>query len=192
MAEILTNYEMYDIEAQDELDKISTATVLAISEATVNKTFLQGISTIMEAISDPDRFAPSYIRRTLSSFVPSGVAAVERAVDPKKEYVANISDAFKSRIPGFSSSVAKKRNVYGEEIQYRYPDESTLDQTTSGIASLFNPFYKSTIKDDPLDAFLLKEGYFVDMPSKSQTFDEVRINLSEYPEIYSRLTELRG
>ena len=192
MAEIMTNYEMYDVEAQDELEHLSTATVMAMTDATVNKTFLQGISNIMEALSDPDRFAPSYIQRTLSSFVPSGVAAVERAVDPKKQYVTNITDAFKSRIPGFSSEIATRRNVYGEEIAYRTPDESTLDQTVSGITSLFNPFYKSTVKDDPLDEFLLKEGYFVNMPSKGQTFNEIQIGLKEHPEIYSRLVELRG
>jgi hypothetical protein len=115
MSEILTNYEMYDMAAQDELDKISTATVLSISEATVNKTFLQGISNIMEAISDPDRFAPSYIRRTLSSFIPAGVAAGERAINPEKEFVTNISDAFKARMPGFSDGVPKMRNVYGDD-----------------------------------------------------------------------------
>lgn len=192
MAEIMTNYEMYDVEAQDELEHLSTATVMAITESTVNKTFLQGISNIMEALSDPDRFAASYVQRTLSSFVPSGVAAVERAVDPTKQYVTNITDAFKARIPGFSDEVATRRNVYGEPIKYRTPDESTLDQTTSGVVSLFNPFYKSTIKDDPLDEFLLREGFFVNMPSKSQTFDGVQINLRDHPEIYSRLTELRG
>ena len=192
MAEIITNYEMYDMEAQDELEHLSTATVMAITDSTVNKTFLQGISTVMEALSDPDRFAPSYIQRTLSSFVPSGVAAVERAVDPTKQYVTNVTDAFKSRIPGFSDEVATRRNVYGEPIKYRTPDETTLDQTTSGIVSLFNPFYKSTVKDDPLDEFLLREGFFVNMPSKSQTFNGVQINLKDHPEIYSRLTELRG
>lgn len=192
MAEIMTNYEMYDMEAQDELEHLSTATVMAVTEATVNKTFLQGISNIMEAASDPERFAPSYIQRTLSSFVPSGSAAIERAVDPSKEYVTNVSDALKARIPGFSSEVARRRNVYGEEIKYRSPDENVLDETVSGVTSLFNPFYKSTLKDDPLDEFLLKEGYFINMPSKSQTFDNVQVNLRDHPEIYSRLVELRG
>ena len=88
--------------------------------------------------------------------------------------------------------MATRRNVYGEPIKYRTPDETTLDQTTSGIVSLFNPFYKSTVKDDPLDEFLLREGFFVNMPSKSQTFNGVQINLKDHPEIYSRLTELRG
>lgn len=192
MAEVLTNYEMYDIEAQDEVEKISTATVLAISEATVNKTFMQGISNIMEALSDPDRFGESYIQRTLSSFVPAGVAATERALNPQKEAVKNIGDAFKARIPGFSDSVAKKRNVYGEIIQYRYPDEVNLSKNESAVLSLFNPFYISAKKDSDLDRFLLREGYFVGMPSKVQTFDDVKVKLTDYPEVYSRLLELRG
>lgn len=192
MAEILTNYEMYDIEAQDEIDKIMTASVIAITDASVNKTFLQGISNIMEALSDPDRFAKSYINRTLSSFVPSVSAGVERAVSPEKEMVESLADAFKSRIVGFSDDLAKRRNIYGEVIKYRYPDESILDQSASAITSLFNPFYHSKEQDSPLDRFLLREGLFVDMPSKTQFFDGTKINLREYPEVYSRLVELRG
>lgn len=192
MAEILTNYEMYDIEAQDELDKVMTASVIAISDASVNKTFLQGISNVMEALSDPDRFAKSYINRTLSSFVPSVSAGIERAVSPEREAVESLTDAFKSRIPGLSEDLPKRRNVYGEVLKYRYPDEAILDQSTSAITSLFNPFYKSTEKDSPLDNFLLREGLFVGMPSKREYFEGTQINLREYPEIYSRLLELRG
>ena len=192
LSEILTNYEMYDIAEQDSAEDIVTASVLAFSDATINKTFLSGLSNIIEGLADPERKGGALIRRTLSSTVPSGVAAVERAVNPEMEYVANITDAFKARIPGFSDQAPKRRNVYGEVIKYRYPDETILDQTTSGIVSLFNPFYTSTIKDDPLDNFLLKEGYFVNMPTKTQSFDKVRVNLREYPETYSRLAELRG
>jgi hypothetical protein len=192
MAEVLTNYEMYDIEAQDEVDKVTTASILALTDATINKTFLQGISNLMDAFSDPERKAESFAQRFLSSFVPAGVAAVERAVNPEREYVTNITDAFKARIPGFSEDVPKRRNVYGEVIQYRYPDENILDQTTSGITSLFNPFYASKEKDSPLDEYLLKEGYSVSMPLKTQTFDGEKINLRDYGEIYSRMLELRG
>jgi hypothetical protein len=192
MAEVLTNYEMYDIEAQDEVDKVTTASILALTDATINKTFLQGISNLMDAFSDPERKAESFVQRFLSSFVPAGVAAGERAVNPEREYVTNITDAFKARIPGFSEDLPKRRNVYGEVIQYRYPDENILDQTTSGVISLFNPFYASKEKDSPLDEYLLKEGYSVSMPLKTQTFDGERINLRDYPESYSRMLELRG
>jgi hypothetical protein len=192
MAEVLTNYEMYDIDAQDEVDKVTTASILALTDATINKTFLQGISNLMDAFSDPERKAESFVQRFLSSFVPAGVAAGERAVNPEREYVTNITDAFKARIPGFSEDVPKRRNVYGEVIQYRYPDENILDQTTSGITSLFNPFYASKEKDSPLDEYLLKEGYNVNMPLKTQTFDGEKINLRDYGEIYSRMLELRG
>jgi len=192
MAEILTNYEMYDIETQDELDHLASALVLTASDATINKTFLSGISNIIEGLANPEMKGGQFVQRTLSSIIPSGVAAVERAVDPEREYVTNITDAFKARIPGISEETAKRRNVYGEIIQYRYPDESLLDQSVSAVTSLFNPFYTSIAKDDPLDRFLLKEGYFVGMPSKTQTFEGAKVNLREYPEAYSRLLELRG
>jgi hypothetical protein len=192
MAEILTNYEMYDAETQDEVDHLAPAIVMTLSDATINKTFLSGLSNIMEGLANPEMKGPQLVQRTLSSLVPSGAAAVERAVNPEREYVTNTIDAFKARTPGFSDQVAKRRNVYGETIQYRYPDEGILDQTTSAITSLFNPFYTSIAKDDPLDRYLLQNGYFVGMPSKTQTFEGSKVNLRDYPEAYSRLLELRG
>lgn len=192
LTEIMTNYESYDIEQQEGLDNIVSASVLAFSDATINKTFLRGLSNVIEAMAMPEQKGERFLQRQLASFIPSGFGAVEKAVNPQMEYIFNIKDSFKSKIVGVSDSVAKRRNVYGEILQYRYPDENILDQTTSGVLSLFNPFYTSKEKDAPLDRFLLENGYWVGMPVKRQNFDGVNVDMRDYPEMYSRFLELRG
>ena len=197
MTEILTNYESYDANEQDEIDNLATASILLAKDATINKTFLSGFSSALEAIIDPEGAGEFFVNRLLSSAVPAGVAATERATNPEQEYVFNLMDSFKARIPGFSKDVAKKRNTYGEVLQYRYPEESIIDKTTSGLVSLFNPFYSSKLKDDPFITYTIKNGLTVDMPRKKQEFKNrygknAVIDLKEYPKIYSRFLELRG
>jgi hypothetical protein len=190
MTEILTNYESYDIEAQEEIEELVVASTMAVSNIVIGKTFLSGLSDTAELFADPKRNGPRFIQRYTGSLVPTGVAAIERAVNPEAEFVFNNMDAIKART--LSKDVPKRRNVYGEVIQYRDPAETILQKTTSGIISLFNPIYTSKEKESPIDDYLLKNGLSINMPSKTQTFDGVKINLREHPEIYSRLLELRG
>jgi hypothetical protein len=190
MTEILTNYESYDVAAQDEVDELVVASVMAVSNIVIGKTFLSGLSDTAELFADPKRNGARFVQRYAGSLVPTGIAAIERAVNPEAEFVFNNIDAIRART--LSKDVPKRRNVYGEVIKYRNPGETVLQKTTSGVMSLFNPIYTSEKKDSPIDDFLLRSGLQISMPGKIQDFDGVKINLREFPEIYSRFLELRG
>lgn len=193
IGEIISNYEVYDVQAQAETDKMVTAAVIAVGNQLVGKTFMRGFADLTEMLSDPQRYAAGFLQRFAGSFVPAGSAALERAGDPAQEQVFNMLDAMRSRIPGASEFVPKRRNVWGEEIKYFYPnDENIAASAAERVTSLFNPVYRSAEQDAPLDRWMLKNGFSVEMPDKVQAFDGVRIDLREYPEIYSRLVELRG
>ena len=193
LAEILSNYEAYDMDAQQEIDQLATAMVIAAGNQVVNKTFLRGVADISEALSDPERYGPQFLQRFAGSFVPAGSAALDRAINPEMQYVFNTADAIKERIPGFSSSVPARRNIWGEEIQYFYPEEKNIAAATGErIMSLFNPVYYSAEKDAPVDRWMLRNGFSINMPDKVQAFDSVKVNLRKHPEAYSRLVELRG
>jgi hypothetical protein len=194
ISEILSNYEAYDVQAQEEADELVTAAVLAIGNQVVGKTFLQGFADIAEVLSDPKRNGEAFLERFAGSFVPAGSAAIERAIDPAAELVFNKIDAIRSRIPGLSSAVPPRRNIWGEEIKYFYPnDEDLLASTAERIGSLFNPVYTSTEKKDAVvDRWMLQNGFNIDMPDKTQSFEGVRIDLRKYPQIYDRLVVLRG
>ncbi len=193
IGEILSNYETYDIQSQTDVDQLVTAAAIAAGNQLVGKTFMRGFADITEALSDPVRYGEGWLQRYAGSIVPAGSAALERAASPEQEYVFSALDAMRARIPGVSNAVPKKRNVWGEEIKYFYPNEKDVaGATAERVLSIFNPVYYSAEKDAPLDRWMLKNGFSLDMPDKVQEFTGVRLDLREHPEIYSRLVELRG
>lgn len=204
MAEILGNYEAYDIAAQEEVDELATAAVAAIANQVVGKTFLQGISDLTQVLSDSKRYGAQYLQQYAGSLVPNAVADLEKMVSPEREQVFNMIDAIKARIPGLSDGVPKRYNVYGEVIKNYYPDPDNKAAAMGERAmQAFNPVMFSD-KDAPsqkLDEWFLTSG--VDgpnMPQKVQNFElpgdvtggKIAIDLREYPEIYSRFLQLRN
>jgi len=202
MTEIMTNYEAYDVKAQEEIDQLVTAGVAAISNQVVGKTFLQGIADMTQVLSDSKRYGPQYLQQYAGSLVPAGVADIERAVSPEVEQVFNMMDAIKARIPGLSDAVPKRRNTYGEVIKNYTPGEG-WDGVPERLMTMINPVLHSdpNAPDQKLDQWFLSNG--VDgpnMPRKTQEFEDPRsfgrvkasIDMREYPEIYDRFLELRG
>lgn len=191
-AEILTNYEPYDLEMQDNTERLATAAVSALSSQVVGKTFLQGVADTASVLADPDRRAEEFINQFTGSFVPAGVAAIERAEDPSLNYVFDQMAAIKSRIPGMSADLPKRYNVWGEEIKLNYYDDKGLPKEADAIVAFLNPFYVSKKRNDPVDKFLMENGFQFGPPPKVQQFDGVPINLRDYPQIYADLVRIRG
>lgn len=79
-----------------------------------SKTWLSGVSDLVEAIDDPERFLASYASRVAGSFVPTVVAHAAAASDPVmrdtratgSNIIASesILNRMQSRIPGLSDS----------------------------------------------------------------------------------------
>lgn len=194
IGEILSNYEAYDINSQTEADELVTAAIIAAGNQVTGKTFMSGFADLTEALSDPKRYGQSFVNRLAGSVVPAGVAGIERAIDPGTAQVYSIRDAILSRIPGASAAAAPRLNVWGEEIKMFYPSEDNIAAASAQrVMSLFNPVYVSREKKDAVvDQWLLKNGFNIDMPDKTQTFEGVKIDLRGHPEIYTRLVQLRG
>ncbi|HCS24241.1 MAG TPA: hypothetical protein PLW48_03795 [Alphaproteobacteria bacterium] len=208
IAEILTNYEAYDIDMQSEADQLVLAAAISASNQVMGKTFMTGFADLVEVLSDPGRYGENYINRMAGSFVPAGVAAVERAINPETSEVFNMIDALRARIPGLSDSAPVRRNIWGEPIQAFYPEATTIaGATAERLETLFNPVYRSREKDAPVDKWLLQNGFTIDMPQKTQVFSlsdlgdkqipvvergSARIDLRDFPKAYDRLVELRG
>lgn len=80
------------------------------------QTFLTGISTLVSAITDPERSAATWFRSTLGSVVPTIVADVARSSDTKERRTGGILDTLKSRIPGLRQLLEPRVDVLGQEI----------------------------------------------------------------------------
>lgn len=105
-----------------------------------NKTWLSGVSDIVAAIDDPERYGGTFIDRFAgSATVPTGVAQIARTMDPTMRETDSTLDYVQSRVPGLSDNLLPKRDVWGRPIQKE-----------GGIGpDIMSPIWTSTAKADP-------------------------------------------
>ena len=173
-----------------EADKIATTIVAAIGKNVMSKTWLRGMSEMIHAMDDPDRYGPNYIKQFAGTAIPTGIAQIERTMYPELSDARTALDAIKSRVPGFSNDLPTRRNVWGEKITFNGalgPD-------------LISPIFTSSEKDSPIDKEILrmaKSGGVtnpaVKMPGRSQSFEGVQIKLDpyEYEEFVVRMNGVK-
>lgn len=111
-----------------------------------NKTWLSGVSDLMEALSDPERNGATFVKRLAGSLtVPTGVSQLARWLDPTMREAPDTQSYIQSRIPGLSDGLLPKRDIWGAEIV-----------SQGGVGpDLISPIWKSKETNDPvLDALL--------------------------------------
>jgi hypothetical protein len=75
--------------------------VAGITKNIASKTFLEGISGVLQAIHDPERYGGSFVNSLAGIVVPSFVAAPARSADPYQRVVTGFGEAIQNRIPDF-------------------------------------------------------------------------------------------
>jgi len=105
-----------------------------------NKTWLSGVSDMLSAFEDPERYGDAFIKRFAGSVtVPTGVAQIARTMDPTVRETPDSLTTIQSRIPGMSDDLLPKRDVWGRPIE----KEGGLGP------DLLSPIWQSTAKADP-------------------------------------------
>lgn len=75
--------------------------VAGVTKNIVSKTYLEGISGLLQAIHDPERYGGSFINGFAGLLVPSFIAAPARYQDPYARVVTGFGEAVQARIPDF-------------------------------------------------------------------------------------------
>jgi len=111
-----------------------------------DKTWLSGVSDAIEALDAPERRGNAWVGKVAGSMlVPSIVAQATRTIDPVQRDTRSALDYVQNRIPGLSSKLPARRDVWGREIVRE-----------GGVGPDFiSPIWKSTAKDDPLNREML-------------------------------------
>ena len=185
------------VEKGGELDDVNAgslaaAAVLALKDTFINKTYMTGILDAFEALTSPTRRWENYFERLAGSLVPAGVANLARNLDPTIKEVNGAADAIFARLPGYSSTVPARRNIWGEKIEL----EGALGP------DMISPFYTSTEIEDPVTDEMLRLEISVGMPPKhvfgTRPTDspfaapDPRRGVELLPEEYDRYVELAG
>ena len=120
-----------------------------------DQTFLTGLSGGIKAVTDPEQNAANYAKQTISSVIPSGLGAIARVIDPTVRTTGGIGEAIQAKIPGLSSSLAPRLDVFGQEVKNEGGVLGLLDPTRS----------KADKSNDPVLREFAKLGVNVGMPS---------------------------
>lgn len=157
----------------------ATMLVASIMGNLASKTWLSGMSSFVEGLADPGRYAGHWLERTAGSIVPAGVAGVARAMDPVSRNRDGVGEALQARIPGMSDGLLPRRDIFGEPVE-----------SDSLGPDLVSPFWQSQAKNDPVVAEMLRIGKSVSAPGKQYTEDGERVDYT--PEQYDRYHEIAG
>jgi len=99
-------------------EKVLAAIITSITNSTLQKSYLTGLSDLIEVFYDPKRYAKKWLERFAGSAIPAGVAYVTKVADPVRREVDSLMDAWRSRIPGLSDSLPAQRDLFGDPLEY--------------------------------------------------------------------------
>lgn len=103
---------------QDPTDSVTKA-IGAVTGALKDSTYLSGIQNVIDAADDPSRFAEKFLTQVASGFIPfSGLLRnVAQSQDPYIHAPENPFQRIFQNIPGASTTVPPKLDVYGQPVR---------------------------------------------------------------------------
>ncbi len=142
----------------DTIRENAGAFAAAIASNITNQTFMQGVSNTLDAISSGDRHQMLRLfDNTVGSFVPNVLKQVNP--DDTLRETRDMVDELMNRLPGFSTELEPRRNIFGEPIV----------KPPGYINATLNPF---TFMADPgehdVQQKLIELGKAMSMPSEVQ------------------------
>lgn len=154
---------------------LATAATISVAQNITSKTYMKGLSEFFDVMSsvspDPEKNntrAIKWAERLGGTIVPSGVAQLERTLDPSLSATNGIIDRIKSRIPGYSDDLPPRRNIFGEEIVL-----------SGGIGpDIMSPLYVSEVKNDVVAEEIVSQRTLLSMPT--DVIDGVQLDTKMY------------
>ncbi len=113
-------YDDPDSDADRQVEDAVTGLVAAFATNTVDKTFMTGIQSIMQVMSDPKRYGKSYIANMLNGVLPmSGVRRdLAKLDDQLVKEAFTVVQKLKKATPGFNKDLPNRLDNYGETVKY--------------------------------------------------------------------------
>jgi hypothetical protein len=127
---------------EDEEANLATAALLGLSHQLRDKTFLKNLSDFMAALTDDNRMK-SLPQRTAPGFIPWSTLFRNVNPDPYLREVHTFVDSIKATLPGYSSEVPKRYDVFGDPVTI--PGRFVNEQKNAGpLARALDESYAMT------------------------------------------------
>jgi len=163
--------EMTDKMTESERKKIASKIIQSVTKNLTSKTYLQGITRLSDAISDPERYGEGWVTNFARSIVPNVVGTVTDSSDPILREARDIISTIKSRIPGLSQTNLPRRDIYGKPIE----------KTGTWLTRLISPVKVSDATGTDVDKELVRLKIGVSLPDNK--IKDRELTKTEYDEL---------
>ena len=141
-------------EEDASVQELVVAGMAALSDNIKSRSYLNGVSQLMHAIENPARRGEAYVGSQVSNLIPNIFAQSRRygvfgEGDSMRE-VDSILERMMNRVPGVSSALAPKLNIFGD---YMYADTGRFPG-----ADMINPFFAVESEFGPDQIKALRRG----------------------------------
>jgi hypothetical protein len=116
MADMMDAYHNIGEQESPALEQAAMGMLIAMSKQFTDKTYLQGINQMMQAMSDPDRSVKRVAGQMAANFIPYSAAQRQLNPDPYLHDAQTLVDKMRATVPGLSSSVPMKYDPFGQPI----------------------------------------------------------------------------
>jgi hypothetical protein len=116
--------------------------VLRTAGSILDQSFLSGLSALIDALSDPQRYGPAALRQLATGMVPfsGALRTVTQATDPYVRAPHSLAEGVQAIIPGQSQTLPPRLTRFGQPVDRG--------------AGAFNIFKPSPVVNDPVAAAL--------------------------------------
>lgn len=137
--------------AEDEdiegIQKNFAGITFALAQFNKNRSFFQGLSNLLSAANEPEKYGPRLLQNYAGSAIPSFLSQLKPAFgDDIIREVRSSLDATRNRIPGLAEGIAPRRNIFGEVIT----------RPTGPLA--IDPFPYTEVKEDVISEEFMRIG----------------------------------
>lgn len=182
IVEILSS-DQFDAEDKDVADVVTAASA-AIAMQVTSPSFMQGITSMVSFMDDPNRYGETFFERNASVVVPNGLAEVARTMDPTIREVDGMIQAIMAKTPGLSDKLEPNTDRWGADL--------TRESGIGWAYDAASPFPVVKTKPAPIDRELARLDLGLAKPQKKQYFDGLPVNMKLHPKEYTRLVKLAG
>jgi hypothetical protein len=93
------------------------AAVTGALQNVTSQSYLSGLTSAANAISDPSQFAGTEEKQLAGSVVPIAVATTARATDSKQRNAPGVVQSVESKIPGLRETLTGAQDMFGKPLQ---------------------------------------------------------------------------
>ena len=188
-------YRLSEVMTSGEIDKTAALITGSAIKNLSSKTFLRGVTDMLQAMNDPDRYMERWVQNFATSLLPfsSLIASGTRAIDPTLREADGIFERANTRyniLTGFSDEAPPRRNIWGEPIVFDQtlstePNKEKWQDIIQKSLAFVNPIYMKADPKDKVTNFMIDVDYFPGVPSRR--IQNVEMTAEEYSE-YAKIS----